>query len=352
MTLLIETTVRMTTLLAVVLAVLPLLRRQSAGVRAALLASALAGCALLPLLSPVAPRWGAPLDAQLAPVSPWASWLVAVWIAGMGANLLVVGAGLIRLMGMAAAADPVRDGRLADHALDIAGDLKLPAPVLILMSQQPLLPMTWGHLQPKVLLPCDAASWSDERLTMVLRHELAHVKRRDWLVQLFASLLRSVVWFHPLAWLACRRLRLEAERACDDAVLRGSVSGTAYASHLLDLARMFLAGRGLRAAAHFARRSTLEARVRAMLDDSISHGPAPRGTRAALAAAAVASVCLAGLGAALPPPSPTVVLPPATRLTLLLDGRIVDLSKGLPPQPDPRAGLVRGPGLLPHLGLQ
>ena len=78
---------------------------------------------------------------------------------------------------------------------------------------------------------------SPDELGAVLSHELAHVRRHDWCVQIAAEGVRALLWFNPLVWIACRRLRRESEQACDDAVLGNGVPARAYASHLLELAR-------------------------------------------------------------------------------------------------------------------
>ena len=81
-------------------------------------------------------------------------------------------------------------------------------------------------------------SWSDERARVVLSHELAHICRGDWIVQLSAELLRAFYSFNPLLWVACRRLRLESEHACNNEVMsRGVEHGADYATHLIELAR-------------------------------------------------------------------------------------------------------------------
>ena len=115
----------------------------------------------------------------------------------------------------------------------------LRTPVRLLQSDQPALLVTWGLFTPKVMLPADAASWDADRIRVVLAHELAHVQRSDWIVQIGGELLRSAYWFNPLVWFASSRLRLESERACDDAVVNLGVSGGDYALHLLELARQF-----------------------------------------------------------------------------------------------------------------
>jgi beta-lactamase regulating signal transducer with metallopeptidase domain len=341
---------RISVVLGAALVSMPLLRRQSAALRAWILTSAFGCAALVPLLQAVAPSWGLRFDAAntLAGSSRALDLILIVWLVGVAAHLFVLIVGMVRLMGIAAAADPIREGRCADLALDIAAEYRVHAPVLLLEADSPTLPVTWGHTQPKILLPPSARDWPDERLRIVLRHEMAHVRRRDWLVQMLTMIVRSIFWLHPLVWLVSVRLRLEIERACDDAVLRSGVSGQRYASHLLELARGFMNDNR---SAHVALvgRSTLERRVRAMLTSNTDRSPL-RTWRSSATALVMLSLTAAttGVGTAVEIVAAESVAPPH-RLTLLLDGRIVDLSKGWPTYPDPRAGLVEGPGLHPSL---
>jgi beta-lactamase regulating signal transducer with metallopeptidase domain len=338
--------VRISVMLAVALALMPLLHRRSAALRAWILISALACAAVLPLLHIIAPGWGSPIEAGtiLTASSEWSRALIGVWALGAALNLFVLGAGVVRLMGVAAAADPIRDGRCADLALDLAAEYRVHAPVLLLEADRAMLPVTWGHSQPKVLLPQAARDWSDERLRVVLCHEIAHVRRRDWLVQLLATFIRSIYWVHPLVWLVCSRIRLECERACDDAVLRHGIDGSRYAEHLLDLARAFVGAQRPAHATSLLGPSTLERRVRSMLARRADRSPAGVGAGVAVAIVMMTLAGgIAGFGAKVESEAHTFSLPPK-RLTLLLDGRIMDLSKEWPTYPDPRAGLVVGPG--------
>ena len=76
----------------------------------------------------------------------------------------------------------------------------------------------------------------DTSLRRAFVHELEHVRRRDWWVHLAARVTCALYWFHPLVWIAYRQLTLEAERACDDAVVEREES-TQYAEQLVELAR-------------------------------------------------------------------------------------------------------------------
>jgi hypothetical protein len=167
----------------------------------------------------------------------------------------------------------------------------------LLQSDRTTLLATWGFVRPKVVIPSDARYWDEDRVRIVLAHELAHIRRGDWLVQLMAEVLRSVYWFNPVVWISCRRLRLESEQACDDAVLEMGVEGGAYATELIDLARAFKSRQMFLPAAAIARSSSLERRVRAMLNVRLNREPITR--RMSIAAAvllAAITVFVAGFG--------------------------------------------------------
>ena len=260
-------TIKVSLILLAGLAVAALLRRRSAAVRHWILAAAIACAAATPLFELVVPSWDVPLSSAAStrgvipmrtladaapPASPHAApegraRLLAlaaaasgtIWIAGAAISIAVLLAGLARLMWLAAGARRVQDERWMAIADDIARDYGLRRPVALLQSEHPTLLVTWGLLRPRVLVPQAAGDWSSDRIRIVLGHELAHVRRHDWLVQMAAEVLRSVYWFNPLLWIACSRLRRESEHACDDAVLNLGVRGTEYASELVDLARTF-----------------------------------------------------------------------------------------------------------------
>ena len=118
-------------------------------------------------------------------------------------------------------------------------------------------------------------------------HELEHVRRRDWWVHLAARVTCALYWFHPLVWIAYRQLTLEAERACDDAVVEREES-TQCAEQLVELARRMGAA-GPQPSLAMASRSDLSARVTALLDATQTRGRAgfARATLVAVGAAAV-----------------------------------------------------------------
>src|SRR6185436_19249408 len=107
------------------------------------------------------------------------------------------------------------------HALvsSLASDLGIHRAVDVQLHQAVSGPMTSGAFRPTIVLPVDAPTWPIADLSRAIAHELEHVRRADWLTQCLARMICAVYWFHPLVWIAREQLSLEAERACDDAVL-------------------------------------------------------------------------------------------------------------------------------------
>jgi bla regulator protein blaR1 len=150
------------------------------------------------------------------------------------------------------------------------------------------VPMTFGLVRPVIGLPGDALEWPRDAVSRALVHELEHVRRADWAVHLMAVFVCAVYWFHPLVWIAARRLRLESERACDDAVVRNA-DGATYAQQLVSLARR-LTRRNTITVLSIASPGELTTRVRAVLNERQARGRASAVSGTLLAACAAAVV--------------------------------------------------------------
>ncbi|MFT5467995.1 MAG: N-acetylmuramoyl-L-alanine amidase [Verrucomicrobiales bacterium] len=109
--------------------------------------------------------------------------------------------------------------------------------ILIGPAGKAVPPMTWGTFPASVLLPNEAETWTDEVLLDVLRHELAHVRRRDAFTLCFAQWLQAIQWWNPVVWMMVRKLQVECEHACDDLVVDSCTEGdrNRYAHLVLSL---------------------------------------------------------------------------------------------------------------------
>ena len=288
------------------------------------------------------PSAAARVSVASAPETPRTSWMASLAsISSLGWAFIAwvaIAAGLVGryLLGLAivarirSRATEMRDGRWLD-ALDVAaatlGIIETPR---LVVSPDVSMPFTCGFMRATLVVPESAEEWSDERIDVVLRHELAHVARRDCLVQAMTQSALAVYWFHPLAWVAARHLRSERERACDDLVLATGTRGTTYAEHLLDIARSAATDSSPLAAAALAmaRPSELEGRLLAILDPRRERGRASRRRILQVAAIAVvviaplASVTLVARGAATPIQS-DVSAGPAPLATVQADTKVI-----------------------------
>jgi beta-lactamase regulating signal transducer with metallopeptidase domain len=197
-------------------------------------------------------------------------------------------------------------------------------PAIVRVSDEIPSPAVAGILRPAILLPPAAASWEAAELEAVIGHELGHAARRDCLLNFCADIAVSVYWCNPLVRVAATHMRREAERACDDIVLRGGAEPGAYAELLLRLARAtHRVARWPRATTAMSRARELESRLIALLDGRVSRAPLSRARGALLAGA--------GLLLALP----------AAALTV--DAAQVPLAQPMPPEPDRLRDSVAAP---------
>lgn len=328
MIMLLSVTIKVAVLALTALAATALLRRRSAAVRHFVLAT-MFFCSLgVPAVERVMPSWPVPLpslwstsparsslrlvstppatSARTVPVAAGTisyegafsatTWLMSIWIGGtvIGCGVLLVG--LLRLRTLAAASVPVTSGAWRELADEISRLYGVGRPVRILRCQHPTMLATWGLVTPTIVLPAGAVDWPNDRVHAVLCHELAHIRRGDWAVALTANVLRAAYWFNPLLWVACRQLRHEGERACDDLVLAAGVSGAEYATHLLAVARQSVTHRHpWSPAIAIAHHSMLEGRVRAMLSTRVNREPLTVGACATTVAALVAITVSIGI---------------------------------------------------------
>ena len=217
----------------------------------------------------VSPAAVAPADHRIQ-----AGWILFLWAIGswLLAARMAVGEG--RVLRIAKRSLPFETPRAKAVLEGVRSSFRLSRAVRLRTSAEIVVPFTRGVLRPAVLLPAEAEQWSRQQLEWVLAHELAHVRRNDYLTQLAAQLAGALFWFHPLVWLAAFAMRKERERACDDAVLSLGHPAADYAEFLLVLSRSLQPSNGAwSTSVAMAQSSQLEARMKALLDPKLNHQP-------------------------------------------------------------------------------
>ncbi len=165
------------------------------------------------------------------------SWLAWLWLAGVAAVALRTAAGAVHASRTVRAAMPLDEPRAAAAMARARGRLRLGLHPELRQSLRTPVPFAWRGRSPVVVLPPFWRRWSDERLTVVLVHELAHLRRRDALALWIGRAAAALWWFHPLVRMAERWARQECEQAADDAVLLSGSRASDYAEHLIAIGR-------------------------------------------------------------------------------------------------------------------
>jgi TonB family protein len=291
-TFLVSLIVKSTILLSAASLAAYLLRRRAAAVTHAVWMGAFLALAALPVLMLWMPALKAPAAftflaegtvtaADPATAAPGGTQtLLWIWLVGVAIALARLTAGHARALLLASkSTEGVRRNGVRIRELDGA-----------------CVPMTLGLFRPVVILPCAARSWPEALRDSVLGHEFAHIERRDTWWLLLSHLVCCFYWMQPLAWWAARRAAHDSERACDDMALENVSHAPDYAAHLVDLARSTVNAPWPVAAA--VRPSSLELRVRAILDSRRDRRRAGRAVwPAALTAAFAVLLPLAALQA-------------------------------------------------------
>lgn len=199
-------------------------------------------------------------------VPTWLVLLAGSYFLGVAALLLQLLAGTAGVVRIIRAARPVPDGPLRRDFEHAVAELGIERDIRFLETDATPVPVAWELWRPAVLMPRGAQDWPEQRRRVALLHELAHVRRRDCQMQLVAQLALALHWPNPLVWRAVRRLRVEREHACDDAVLSLGTRASDYAEQLLVIARGLLPREPAWASVAMARTPQLEGRVAAILD--------------------------------------------------------------------------------------
>ena len=264
-----------------------------------------------------APTGAIRLDAVL-PVVVWG------WLAGVTALLARFAGGCWRVhrLRAAALAETVSQWQSASERLAVR--LRLDVPFRVVESGLVEAPGVVGWIRPVILLPVAIlANLTPVQIEAILAHELAHIRRRDYAVNLLQTVAETLLFYHPAVWWVSARVREEREHCCDDAAVEVVGEPAAYAQALAELASW---RSGETALAVGATGGSLLARIRRLLHEP-DDDPRP-----------VSGLVVLALGISL-----------AAGLAIQSSSSVVasDATMQRPSSPRSRAGAQAAPGGLP-----
>lgn len=166
-------------------------------------------------------------------------WVVSIWLIGvLGLSIRLAGGFVQTRRLRRRETQQVSDWRQQTLG-DLARRLRVSKPVVMLESSLVRVPMAIGWLRPVILFPASAlAGLTPEQLEAILAHELAHIRRHDYLVNLLQTVIETLLFYHPAVWWVSRQIRAERENCCDDMAVAACGDALVYARALTKVERL------------------------------------------------------------------------------------------------------------------
>lgn len=158
----------------------------------------------------------APLSASNGTQQDWLVGVFIVWLAGVFILMLRFAFQLAGIARIRKSSRPVEDPVLLDMFRALLGKLAIQRPIQLLVSGTVKSPCVMGIVRPALLLPLSMLTeTSAQTWEVVLAHELMHIRRFDYLVNLVQMLVETLLFFNPVVWWINRQIRVEREACCD-----------------------------------------------------------------------------------------------------------------------------------------
>jgi GWxTD domain-containing protein len=174
--------------------------------------------------------WKERIAALLEDATPW---ILGVWLAGVGVFLARLNLGLIVTQKIKSDGTETAPPELQQLFRDLTDRLGITRAVKLLHSSRVEVPTVIGWLRPIILMPVGCmAGLSTAQVEALFAHELAHIRRHDYLVSVFQSVIEALLFYHPAVWWVSQQVRRERECCCDDLAVQVGGDALEYAKAL------------------------------------------------------------------------------------------------------------------------
>lgn len=208
-------------------------------------------------------------------LGPWIPWLFLAWILGFSLRVVQMGRAMAWLYGpcLGSLQPPPAEWLARFEALRVRSRVRIPVRLGLSDRVDSLVVLGW--LKPVVLVPAAAMlALSPEALEALLVHELAHVRRGDFLANIVQTFAEALLFYHPAVWWLSRRIRQEREHCCDDAAVQACGDPILYASALARLEELRIHPKLIPDLAPAASGGRLMSRIQRLLRPRITQSPA------------------------------------------------------------------------------
>jgi beta-lactamase regulating signal transducer with metallopeptidase domain len=185
--------------------------------------------------------FGTPIS-PAPPTVPWTAWLALVWMLGALAMLFRAGIKVAGAEKLRRSCQPLTDETMTLLVVEACRAINLARKIRVAVTDQLTSPAVVGILVPTLILPLSLfTTLTPEQIRFILLHELAHIRRGDYLANLFQLLAEALLFFNPAVWWLSHHIRREREACCDALAIELSGAPADYAKTLVHVAENTLA---------------------------------------------------------------------------------------------------------------
>jgi beta-lactamase regulating signal transducer with metallopeptidase domain len=197
-------------------------------------------------------------------------WFIACWFTGAIFFLLRVAGGSIYVSLLRRESLTIADEWNARLQV-LAAQLNINRPIVLAQSARVHAPVVLGYIKPLIIIPAGMLSGlTIDQLEAIFLHELVHIKRHDYLVNIFQMIVEAFLFFNPFVWMLSSIIRNEREHCCDDAVVSRTGNATLYAAALVQLEEVKLEQAGI-ALSLAENKNLLLKRIKRLMEKSVKN---------------------------------------------------------------------------------
>jgi bla regulator protein BlaR1 len=171
-------------------------------------------------------------------ITHYAKYIAGLYMIGLLLHAIKLMGGFVHIHQIRKQKNLQTDFEWTAKAEHFCEELKIVKKVSLFFSTQVQIPLTIGYLKPIIIFPISLISNLDhDQVEAILMHELAHIKRHDYLLNILQCIMETILCFNPFVWLISKTIRQEREYCCDDMVVGADFNNFTYSRALLIIAQ-------------------------------------------------------------------------------------------------------------------
>lgn len=171
-------------------------------------------------------------------ITTYAKYITGLYMIGLLLHAFKLMGGFVHIHNIRRQKSLSQNGLWSAKAAELAKKLKMVKAVSLYFSEHIQIPLTIGHLKPIIIFPIALINNLDtDQVEAILLHELAHIQRNDYLLNILQCIMETILCFNPFVWLISKTIRQEREYCCDDMVIDEECSNFTYSKALLIIAQ-------------------------------------------------------------------------------------------------------------------